>query len=209
VDWRKAPDIKRMELPTEEEELAGALIIDARGTDFATCLFPSVACINGVTVYDIITASKRPPEKPPIRYAETDLGFDRLQALGDLPARGMKVYLAAFGADEPPASPLPTPEGSNGVQPVTTTGLDAGTNGAPSASPDPAASPRPKRKRTAVKALRAEGDMHGQLVLTREDAEKLQKDPQAAAMLRNAEIIIVVDSVAPPRSRRHDSRGSG
>jgi hypothetical protein len=38
--------------------------------------------------------------------------------------------------------------------------------------------------------------MHGQLVLTREDAEKLQKDPQAAAMLRNAEIIIVVDSVA-------------
>ena len=48
----------------------------------------------------------------------------------------------------------------------------------------------------AVQVAKVDGAQRAQLVLTREDAERLRHSPEAAEALRNAQVLVVVDAPA-------------
>ncbi|MBN2561572.1 MAG: hypothetical protein JXQ75_11640 [Phycisphaerae bacterium] len=53
-----------------------------------------------------------------------------------------------------------------------------------------------RRQRRVVKAVKAVGRSKTEIVLTKEDADKLRNDPDGAGLLRSGRVIVVVDSVA-------------
>lgn len=55
------------------------VVIDARGLDFAECLFPALVDTQGEVIYDIATLSTTGPSPvAPVRYATCDRSFERL-----------------------------------------------------------------------------------------------------------------------------------
>ena len=56
-----------------------------------------------------------------------------------------------------------------------------------------------RRRRVVVKAVGVSGEQKTQVVLTREDAEKLRRSPEGASLLRAGRVVVVVDSAAAAR----------
>lgn len=179
------------------------LVIDARGRKVDVCLFPSVLSTDGTVIYDIATrADPQARSEPPVRYVETDMTFEKLRASLERPARRdmdqPRIALADHGrmrggwsfhethvhsAGEWTAAALDW-EDAPSSQPTTTSATSQATS-------------RPGRRRVVVKAAHAiPGQAPSQIVLTKEDAEKLRQSPEGASLLRSGKVIVVVDSAA-------------
>lgn len=182
----------------------GEIIIDARGFRVSACLFPVLSEESGAILYDV-TCLAGEAATSPARYAESELTFEGLQSLGPSP-----LFEDARLCGLPPAHSDPhddarfdfetalcgaagawyayvaEPPGAAPTQP-------AGSQ--PSASTAPAAT-QPSRRRIVVKAARAAGQDNTQIVLTKQDAERLRNTPDGAALLRAGKVVIVVDSAA-------------
>ncbi len=153
------------------------LVLDARGRKLSPCLFPVVSDREGRVLYDIGTlpATWR---APPVRYVESELSFERLQSMIEL--NGPQFRLAEYR----PAASGPT-SSVMASQPASQPGVETLTE-----------VKRRAKRRMAVRVAETGGQQKTQLVLTKEDAERLRKSPDAAAAMRNAQVIVVVDAAA-------------
>lgn len=180
------------------------LVIDARGRKIDACLFPTVLSDDGAVLYDIATrADPQARSEPPVRYVETEVAFEGLRASLEQPtrrdardARGgraiqgwMRGQHSFFEMRVPPASEWTALssldwEGPASSQPTTASATSQATS-------------RPGRRRVVVKAAHPmPGQAPSQIVLTKEDAEKLRQSPEGASLLRSGKVIVVVDSAA-------------
>lgn len=191
------------------------LIIDARGTGLRPCLFPAVTGPDGAVLYDVGTlADRRKPNAPTVRYVETTQTHTQLRAeVSNLDRPAPVGYLSEGGAwlDVWPAGgtqlaaaphfcfPMPDPPQAGEPAPAATRPTSRPSSG-------PAEGPR---RRKVVKAADATGRASTELVLTKEDVEKLSKDPAGAALLRNGQVIVVVDSVAAGIEGRRPAGADG
>lgn len=170
------------------------LVIDARGTGLETSLFPIVVTDNGDLLYDV---GRLLPEtaklQAPARYVETDMTYEQLRACvedgdraPDRPGPGvLRARLVSYG--DPAVSP-PEESGPATSQP----------------SSQPAKKTRRRaRRRVAVKAAAASGECQTRIVVTGEDAEKLRRSAEGASLLREGQVVIVVDSAAAGIQGRH------
>ncbi|HKQ48243.1 MAG TPA: hypothetical protein VJZ71_09260 [Phycisphaerae bacterium] len=170
------------------------LIIDARGRKTDLCLFPVVRSEDGAVLYDVATRTDpQARSEPPVRYVETDMTFETLRASLERPARrtanvpvvpqlGSIRGMHALSANEWVFSMLNW-EGPASSQPTT--------------SPASQPTSRPGRRRVVVKAAHpVAGQAPSQIVLTKEDAEKIRQSPEGASLLRSGKVIVVVDSAA-------------
>lgn len=185
---------KRMPLVLSDADVSGAvLVIDARGTGLNPCLFPIVAADDGATLYNVTAIAAGAVAKPPVRYVESDLSFERIRAAvergDDLP--GLSNKPAARLASSQPADQTPN-VATNGIKQAD----DTTSNGNKDDDPKDDSQPQRKRRRRAVRAVKADGNNNTKIVLTAEDADKLRKDAEGANLLRNADIVVVVDSAA-------------
>jgi hypothetical protein len=195
---------KRLVLVDTKADVRDAvLVIDARGRKIEMCLFPTVVSADGGVLYDVATRTDpQTKTQPPVRFVETDITFEKLQSCLERPAgwagdetrvvlanqnplRGSglihevrfsapieMIAATAFAMDDP--APQPTTQGATS-QPTS----------------------RPGRRRVVVKAADlTPGKTQSQIVLTKEDAEKLRQSPEGANLLRDGKVIVVVDSAA-------------
>lgn len=158
------------------DQAPAMIVIDARGTGLRPCLFPSVLADQGRTLYDVTTlTAKNAKAEPPVRYVETKMSFEQIQAA--LQPDEIARPTAHLAARQPEAKP------SNAAddKPKKET---------------PKKQRKRRRRRHAVKAIRADGANKTKIVLTATDADKLRLDKTSAHLLRNAEVVVVVDSAA-------------
>ena len=170
------------------------LVIDARGTGLEASLFPVVVTENGDLLYDVSRLSAEAArQRAPARFVETDMTYERLctgveegrwSPEQSVPPR---ARLASYA--EPRAEPPPE------VEPAASQ---------PSSQPA-TRSRRRGRRRVVVKGTAASGEHKTRIVVTNEDAEKLRRSAQGASLLREGQVVIVVDSAAAGIQGRHDS----
>jgi hypothetical protein len=175
---------RRLQLANVHADVTeSVLIIDARGRKPDLCLFPVVRSADGAVLYDIATRTDpQTRSDPPVRYVETDIIFEKLRASLDGPARTAVLGMQALSVH---GSVLPM--------------FLYGENPSSQPTTGPASQPtsRPGRRRVVVKAAHPiPGQANSQIVLTKEDAEKLRQSPEGASLLRNGKVIVVVDSAA-------------
>jgi hypothetical protein len=201
---------QRLALPTTDGGISDEiLVIDARGVGVVPCLFPAVIRTDRAVIYDVGMITHLPADaRPAVRYVETDLTHEQLQThrvggRGDrwaVALRGGEVA-CGFGLASLPIS---------GVPPMPTlmkvSAWQRGPAGRAASQPTSRPTSRPKwsRRRRVVKAVKTAGKDNTEIVLTREDADKLRNDPKGAALLRSGQVIVVVDSVAAGIQGRHD-----
>lgn len=183
--------------PSRDDDSDEVLVIDARGLGIRPCLFPVVSQADGAVLYDVCTVSEEACARvsPPVRYAEQARphrasaaqgrwrplarqgGAHNAQhvdvVLGTAARQGRLVVLQALDDDNREKTVTSQPTTNPTTSPATET-----------------------RRRRVVKAVKAAGKNKTEIVLTKEDAEKLRKDPQGAALLRGGRVVVVVDSVA-------------
>ena len=192
--------------PCRDDDSDEVLVIDARGLGIRPCLFPVVSQADGAVLYDVCTVSGEACARvsPPVRYAESDLTHMALAA-----QRGLRP--------QPKGPRDQGTEGSRGRWQPLRLQLSCGTGVLQSLRDDdkrkkhatsrPTTKPsKTTRRRRVVKAVKAAGKNKTEIVLTKEDAEKLRKDPQGAALLRAGRVVVVVDSVAAGIEGRLDER---
>ena len=158
------------------------LVLDARGTRIEPCLFPVVTDEQGRTLYDINTlAAERTSGAAPVRYVESELTFEQIQAAVEhgAPQDGTVQWMLASYHDHDAAEALD--------KPATTQ---------PTSQPAEEPTKRRAKRRMAARVTGLSDDQSTQLVLTREDAERLRRSPEAASAMKNAQVIVVVDSAA-------------
>lgn len=203
------------------------LVIDTRGTGAEPCLYPVILDLNGGVLYDISRfVGHDKPTAPPLRYVETSMTYKTLQArLSDDhdDARSARwadnAQLGFFGMPRSapawrcpnPAEPIavlsagglvnmsfvdnapPTPTTRVTSKPATsqpTTQLEDKSNR--------------RRRRRAVRAVKATGNSKTEIVLTREDAERLRNDPRGANLLKKGQVYVVMDAAAAGIQGRFD-----
>ncbi len=190
----------RLVLAPAQDALANeVVVIDARGLGVRPCLFPIVSQTGGAVLYDVCTVSGEASASilPPVRYAESDLSHvalvntamsrERLTQRAGLPHAGPNHDLSTHMISMPARHYLRLAQPSTRVADDTQKHL----------STQPTTKPSKKvRRRRVVKAVKAAGTNKTEIVLTKEDAEKLRKDPKGAALLRAGRVVVVVDSVA-------------
>ena len=163
------------------------LVLDARGLDLAPCLFPVVTDIDGRRLYDLTTRSGTALQlEAPVRYVQSDLPYEQLQARVESGVPWGVVF-AAYRPGIGDVGQRNAGAPSAGPAPPTTT--------QPTTQPGRASRRRAKR-RMAVQVAQVDGAQRAQLVLTREDAERLRRSPEAAEALRTAQVLVVVDAPA-------------
>lgn len=170
---RRAP---RLLLTSREVDVSDfVLVIDARGHQVTPCLFAALLGKNGQVIYDSASLpASLAGRVPPVRYVETRERFEQLQSR----LEGTEEYrLAQYN---------PTSQADKAAGPTAT---------APATQAADADRRRAKR-RMAVKVAETTGQNKTQLVLSQEDAERLKKSPEAAAAVRNAQVLVVVDAAA-------------
>lgn len=159
------------------------LVIDARDYKIDPCLFPAVYSSDGAVLYDIATRTDtNAGSQPPLRYVETDMTYERLRACTQDPPilESNEIQFAIVDPGQAHFSDK----------------LNMFVSGAPKPKPANPTS-RPSRRRVVVKATDpTKGKNPSQIVLTKDDAEKLQQSPEGANLLRNGKVIVVVDSAA-------------
>ncbi len=172
----------RMQLTQTTVDVSDSvLVIDARGTDLQPCLFPEIITDKGTVLYDINTiTSSQSGMKPLVHYVESEQQLkDARTSLGNRTGKSSsgspRIILASYNQDNPQPEPTAEP--------------------ADSPEPDKKKNKR-KRRRVSVKAKKAEGELKGKIVLTKEDADKLSKSEVGASLLRKSQVVIVVDSAA-------------
>ena len=187
------------------------LIIDARGTGVQPCLFPTVAEPDGVVLYDVGTLADRPKQSSPtVRYVETKLTASQLRTNGG-PSGHLLLADAANGGgfllaalhDSPPSRVAHPWTLCSMIEPP-----KAGQPAPPTSQPTSGPTSKPAegpRRRKVVKAAGAAGKAATEIVLTKEDVEKLRQDPEGAALLRSGQVIVVVDSQAAGIEGRRDA----
>jgi len=169
------------------------LVIDARGTGLDASLFPTVVTDNGDLLYDVGRLSRETAKRrAPAQYVESDMTYEQLRARVEnedqVPNRpGMKrARLASYDGPAAPAREVSKEATSQ-----------------PSSQPAKE-SRRRARRRLVVKAAAASGDRKTRIVVTREDAEKLRRSAEGSNLLREGQVVIVVDSAAAGiQGRRH------
>ena len=171
--------LPRLALSAQQADVSDfVLVIDARGHKVAPCLFPVVLSQRGQVLYDAATLpADLATRAPAVRYVEARERFEKLRAV--LENDDLEEYqLAQFN-------------------PQATTGKTTAPAATEPASTQPAEqSPRRAKRRMAVRVAETIGQQKTQLVLTQEDAERLRKSPEAASAMRNAQVLVVVDSTA-------------
>jgi len=172
--------VPRVGLTREQAAVSDlVLVLDTRGHDASPCLFPEIVDTSGRVLYDVTTLSSATAARvPAARYVESSLAFERLQTMIQLEAP-LQFMLVGF-----------YPEQENTAKPAPKRGMT-----------QPASRPaehtrRRARRRMAVRVARIAGRQKTQLVLTREDAERLGNSPKAASAMRKAQVLIVVDAPA-------------
>lgn len=172
------------------------LIIDARGLRVEPCMFPRVILEDGAILYDVATITERRAVlAPPVRFVETRMSFEELRSEANEPLlRSPMAAASTNSATTIFCSPLFDPMGQLFAPPVTTRPTSAPATTQAADDDDDGTSRR--RKRRVVKALKTTGANNTQIVLTKEDAEKLRQNPETAAALKDGRVVVVVDSVA-------------
>lgn len=208
--WKASQHGQRLALTTAEGDVSDeVLVIDARGAGIVPCLFPAVTRTDGAVVYDVGMITSSPADAgPAVRYVETDLSYEQLQAhrpggRGDrwaVATRGGQVA-RGFGRGT-----LPLGGGLPMLTWVNVSAWQRGPAGRATSRPTsrPTSQPKRSRRRRVVKAVKTAGKDNTEIVLTREDADKLRNDPKGAALLRSGQVIVVVDSVAAGIQGRQD-----
>lgn len=185
--------VQRIALVTERVDVSqSVLVIDARGTGLEPSLFPFVVTDSGGLLHDV---SRLAPEtakrQPPARFVESDLTYEELRACVEdgvwLPdqAGPVRARLASYAQAESVAEAQPT-------------------TSQPASQPAKKSRRRVRRGRVAVKAVEASGDKKTRIVVTSEDAEKLRRSPEGASLIREGQVVIVVDSAAAGTQGRHE-----
>ena len=186
--------IRRLPLVVDRGDVSDSvLVIDARGTGLEPSLFPVVVTEEEELLHDVGRLSPETARRrPPARFVETDLTFDRLRAGVDDGRRRpdrkhrSRARLASYADPQLPAPPE--------AQPAATQ---------PSSQPAEH-SRRRARRRVVIKAAAASGDRKARIVVTAEDAEKLRRSVEGASLLREGQVVIVVDSAAAGTQGRRD-----
>lgn len=194
---RTAP---RRPIPAGRADISDfVLVLDARGLELNPCLFPCLVEDSGRVIYDVYAAEPQMAAREALfRFVESG---DPYEVIGTrLRARlGWRVLFARLRSD-------PAQEAHRlGGPPEATT-----KPGAP-----PTTRPAPETRRRAKRRLLLQGiDVSGpgqtQLVLTREDVDRLYESPEGVSALRNAQVLVVVDAAAAGtegrlRSLPHDA----
>lgn len=213
----------RMQLAHGTKDVGEAIIvIDARGTGIKPCLFPEVITIENSVLYDVKTCVHSKNEKcAPLRYVETDMSLDELKSAID---RWMPEEYADAGnrAGEESIFLRPTFDAAIGASfSIPENDIFIRQSDAPPTHADPASKPATtqpasqptdgsrRRPRMVVKAVKRADKNPTQVVLTKEDAEKLSKSAEGSNLLRDGKVIVVVDSVAAGiQGRRDDGAGA-
>lgn len=201
------------------------LVIDARGSGAEPCLYPVLIGPDGGVLYDISRFDGGgQPTAPPVRYVETAMTYEVLQAcLQGGEENGMGTASPVYGAqlgffgtiDSTPQWDLWQSAESTAVaaggglsalfmvnQPPATPTAGPTSQRATSqrATSQPSTQPRDesnrRRRRRAVKAVKATGNSKTEIVLTREDAERLRNDPRGANLLKKGQVYVVMDAAA-------------
>lgn len=200
------------------------LVIDARGTDLQASLFPVVTTEGGDLLYDVSRLSlKTIRRQPSVRFVETDMTFEQLQACieGDTGWHGQgPPSTTSRLARRPFEAALDHVEHRQAYVTESVSTCDAGLAwGGPSLCAFGQVTPRPgaiedrpsatqpssqpvrkprrrPRRRVVVKGATTAGEHKTRIVVTEEDAEKLCKSAEGASLMREGNVVIVVDSVA-------------
>ena len=188
---------RRLVLVEAKADVSNAvLVIDARGRKIDMCLFPAVVSEGGAVLYDIATrADALATSEPPVRYVETDLTYENLRACLEGAARRAEEDSHVAFADQKwlrGGGLFQATQARDTVE-LTAAAAFQPTTGSSTSQP----TSRPSRRRVVVKAADpTPGKAQSQIVLTKEDAEKLRQSPEGANLLRSGKIIVVVDSAA-------------
>ncbi|MCP4590995.1 MAG: hypothetical protein GY842_09640 [bacterium] len=166
------------------------LVIDARGTGLEASLFPVVVTEGGALLYDVTRVSgEGARSRPAARFVETEESFERLHSRATPPPSGGAAGRARLVTWREPAEGESIESASPTSQPTT----------------QPASQTRRRpRRRVVVKGAATVGDQKTRLVLAAEDAEKLSNSPEGSSLLREGQVVIVVDSAAAGTQGRRD-----
>lgn len=200
---------RRVALTAERMDVSDVvLVIDARGTDIDPCLFPVVTVDGGGTLYDVASLFEPEQAAPPVRYAETEMTHEQLQAWAEPSESTLRRRrLAGATTGETPApqalsrtvgiSALGTFDGEWPALAFSCIAPPPTTTPASQPTTQPASQPVQKpRRRRVVKGVRTTAADRSKIVLTKEDADKLRNSPEGASLLRSGRVIVVVDAVA-------------
>ncbi len=218
----RMPRIARLPLTAQRVDVEESfIVIDARGLAVEPCLFPSVVSEQGALLYDVATVEGGPERCGPlVHYVETERSFEELRtmaarhACGNGPCAGGDVSGKPSGTEA--GLFLPSGLGALGVGDVAPgMALECliegqPSEGAPRAASQPASgpasrpSPAKRRRIPVVKAVKNLGADGTRIVVTREDAERMQKSAEGSSLLRSGRVIVVVDSVAAGVQGRRD-----
>ncbi len=184
---------RRVALTAEGADVSNVvLVIDARGAQVDPCLFPTVATDRGDVLYDVASLSKPGEAAPAVRYVETEMTYEQLQALakpadtGVQTARAQRPVAIACGSDG-----IPLSWASCMAPPASATKPASQPTSKPATQPA-----RKPRRRRVVKAVRTTSKDRSKIVLTKEDADRLRNSAEGASLLRSGQVIVVVDAVA-------------
>ncbi len=208
------PRIARLPLSADRVEIEEAfIVIDARGLAVEPCLFPTVVSDQEGLLYDVATVEGGPERHGPlVWYVETERSFEELRRIVDMGVSVINGWdecevISApmqFGESRSSAADLRILRDGVGMEGTALAFMLQGqpkTRGGRAAS-QPASQPasRPadrKRQRIlVVKAVKSLGADDTKIVVTREDAERMQKSAEGSSLLRSGRVIVVVDSVA-------------
>ena len=145
------------------------------------------ACSSGTPGFSVIRMLSYEEESEPAQASWREKPWNDL-ATPETPS--------AFAQPIPAATCL-------GMQPPPVVGHPRKSTSQPTSGPTTKPGEAPRRRKV-VKAAQATGASSTEIVLTKEDAEKLRKDPEGAALLRSGQVIVVVDSVAAGIEGRHE-----
>ena len=206
---------RRPVLATASKDVSDeVLVIDAREMEVRPCLFPLVVEPDGGVIYDVATITHRQGRySPPVRYVETALTYEQLRVClegdrgavqigepngGDAEWGAASIVGLAYAGGWSSCSPADEPVFADDTQ-------RTHPRSQPTSRPTSRASePSRRRRRRVIRAVRTTGENKTKIVLTQEDADKLRKDAKGASLLRNGQVIVVVDSVAAGIEGRRD-----
>ncbi len=173
----QARDVRRPLIVEQADVTDFVLVIDARGTAMNPSLFPAVRGIDGAVLYDLNTLPSAWAGRVPLaRFVESDESFEDLQA--------------AAASGEPLRFRLVS------YQATTTTAQAASQPSEPTTQPTSQPTRRRAKRRMVVQAAEVAGQEKTEIVLTREDVDRIRRSPGGASALRNAHVVVVVDSAA-------------
>ena len=155
------------------------VLIDARGRGLQACLYPSVVDDGGRRVHDVGTlSSELAALRPPVRFVQSSASFETLQSRV---TDGSGFFLM--------------PASRNPLEAMERRYADGGSGAGVASQPTGEVKRRAKRT-LAVRSAMGGGRSPTEIVLTKADAEKLAKSPEAAGAMKNSQVLVVVDAAA-------------